>query len=431
MTRPREARGVPDITAWRGAARPRGRCVGVLCLGVLCLGVPRPDADVLRERTESAASRSNDRPNRGPGGSCTLEWAIPSSRGGRHSDSPPDRRPARGCDTRPCRSRRACSTTGTWLVDVPTRQRPYRSGPIRPPRKPARAVPWMSSRPVAGPSGPDRRHYGLPAVSRAGGSPRPGEPGTTRERRTTDGVRPPAGGCLVAKVTMPQLGESVAEGTIGRWLKKPGDRVEKYEPIVEIITDKVNAEVPSPVAGILTAILVEEGTTVPNNAEIAEIDEAGGVDAAGAAAASVTPAAAAPEVAAPAPAPASVSVAVAPAPAPSATASAAPAPVGDADGRMTPAVRRLLREHGLSPAQVPGTGGGGRITREDVLAVVEAARTGRRHRWQHRRPRQHLRAPLRRRPERPRPRPPPSSSRRARTRSWCPCRGCARASRPR
>ena len=76
----------------------------------------------------------------------------------------------------------------------------------------------------------------------------------------------------MAKVTMPQLGESVAEGTIGRWLKKPGDRVEKYEPIVEVITDKVNAEVPSPFAGILTAILAEEGATVPNNAEIAEIE---------------------------------------------------------------------------------------------------------------------------------------------------------------
>jgi len=70
----------------------------------------------------------------------------------------------------------------------------------------------------------------------------------------------------VAKVTMPQLGESVAEGTIGRWLKKPGDHVEKYEPLVEVITDKVNAEVPSPFAGTLTAILAEEGATVPNDA---------------------------------------------------------------------------------------------------------------------------------------------------------------------
>src|SRR5436190_19631560 len=75
---------------------------------------------------------------------------------------------------------------------------------------------------------------------------------------------------------MPQLGESVAEGTIGKWLKKPGDHVAKYEPLLEVITDKVNAEVPSPVEGILKEILVEEGATVPNNAEIAVIDEGDG-----------------------------------------------------------------------------------------------------------------------------------------------------------
>ena len=95
----------------------------------------------------------------------------------------------------------------------------------------------------------------------------------------------------MAKVTMPQLGESVAEGTIGRWLKKPGDRVEKYEPIVEVVTDKVNAEVPSPFAGVLTAILAEEGATVPNNAEIAEIETTDG-DVAAAAAQAAPPAAA-------------------------------------------------------------------------------------------------------------------------------------------
>src|SRR5437016_8413715 len=71
---------------------------------------------------------------------------------------------------------------------------------------------------------------------------------------------------------MPQLGESVAEGTIGKWLKQPGDTVAKYEPLLEVITDKVNAEVPSPFAGILREILVEEGATVPNNAEIAVIE---------------------------------------------------------------------------------------------------------------------------------------------------------------
>ncbi|HUP55313.1 MAG TPA: biotin/lipoyl-containing protein, partial [Methylomirabilota bacterium] len=83
----------------------------------------------------------------------------------------------------------------------------------------------------------------------------------------------------MAKVTMPQLGESVAEGTIGKWLKQPGDTVAKYEPLLEVITDKVNAEVPSPFEGVLKEILAEEGATVPNNAEIAIIetaDEAGG-----------------------------------------------------------------------------------------------------------------------------------------------------------
>jgi len=187
----------------------------------------------------------------------------------------------------------------------------------------------------------------------------------------------------VAKVTMPQLGESVAEGTIGRWLKKPGDRVEKYEPIVEVVTDKVNAEVPSPFAGILTAILVEEGAVVPNNADIAEIETAEAAEAT-----SPAPASSATPPSAPAPAPVAPAAPAAPAQAASGpmvrpeTADAASAPArstlpeaGDPDARMTPAVRRLLREHGLSAAQIPGTGGGGRITRDDVLAVVETIRT--------------------------------------------------------
>ena len=86
----------------------------------------------------------------------------------------------------------------------------------------------------------------------------------------------------MAKVTMPQLGESVAEGTIGKWLKQPGDHVDKYEPLLEVITDKVNAEVPSPFEGTLREILAEEGATVPNNAEIAIIETAddGAADAA-------------------------------------------------------------------------------------------------------------------------------------------------------
>jgi 2-oxoisovalerate dehydrogenase E2 component (dihydrolipoyl transacylase) len=91
----------------------------------------------------------------------------------------------------------------------------------------------------------------------------------------------------VAKVTMPQLGESVAEGTIGKWLKQPGDQVAKYEPLLEVITDKVNAEVPSPFEGVLKEILAEEGATVPNNAEIAIIQTADEADEGAAAGAAV------------------------------------------------------------------------------------------------------------------------------------------------
>jgi len=186
----------------------------------------------------------------------------------------------------------------------------------------------------------------------------------------------------VAKVTMPQLGESVAEGTIGRWLKQPGDTVEKYEPLVEVITDKVNAEVPSPFAGVLREILAEEGATVPNNAEIAIIETeedalAGGSPVAALAAAPdptsvVSAAEPSPTQPAPVPPVATPTDAAAPTLTPAAPALA----VHDPNARMTPAVRRLLREHGLEAAQVAGTGGGGRITREDVLAHVEAARTG-------------------------------------------------------
>ena len=186
----------------------------------------------------------------------------------------------------------------------------------------------------------------------------------------------------MARVTMPQLGESVAEGTIGKWLKQPGDAIAKEEPLLEVITDKVNAEVPSPYAGILREILVAEGQTVPFNADIAVIEEAAG----GAATLRGSGAADAK-----APAPEAVGGPAGPATVPSAPAAApatwpivaseppAPAPamaVGDPDARMTPAVRMLMREHGLSPAQIVGTGHAGRITRDDVIAFVERARSG-------------------------------------------------------
>ncbi|MGZ6272830.1 MAG: dihydrolipoamide acetyltransferase family protein [Candidatus Limnocylindrales bacterium] len=191
----------------------------------------------------------------------------------------------------------------------------------------------------------------------------------------------------MAKVTMPQLGESVAEGTIGKWLKKIGDDVAREEPLLEVVTDKVNAEVPSPFAGVLREILVEEGQTVPFAAEIAVIEEKAasgaaprGAEAAAAKAAApatsvVAPAAAA--TAAPATAPTPAGNAPAPPPAPAVAALPVVAEkAGDPDARMTPAVRMVMREHGLSPDQIVGTGHSGRITREDVLAYVERQRTG-------------------------------------------------------
>ena len=208
----------------------------------------------------------------------------------------------------------------------------------------------------------------------------------------------------MAKVTMPQLGESVAEGTIGKWLKQPGDTVAKYEPLLEVITDKVNAEVPSPFAGVLKEILAEEGATVPNNAEIAVIEteeEAGGQlpspprrlrrEAAPSATDDGGPKVEAPAEtaatgggsngsAAPLPQrdrrPNDRSGRPLPPAAPSAPTATAPPATGDADARMSPAVRRLLREHELTAAQIVGTGQAGRITRDDVLAVVERMRTG-------------------------------------------------------
>ncbi len=182
-------------------------------------------------------------------------------------------------------------------------------------------------------------------------------------------------------VTMPQLGESVAEGTIGKWLKQVGDQVAVGDPIVEVVTDKVNAEVPSPFAGTLTRILVGEGETVPNDADIAIIETG---DAAAAPVPMAAPAAAAATSPAPAPvaaAPAPVAAAM-PTPAPIAPPPLAPTvaiPVAAAtryEGRMTPAVRRLAREHAVDLGRVQGTGFAGRVTRDDVLAYVAANGNG-------------------------------------------------------
>ena len=196
------------------------------------------------------------------------------------------------------------------------------------------------------------------------------------------------------QVTMPQLGEGVEEGTIGKWLKGVGDHVRVGDPLVEVVTDKVNAEVPSPFEGTLTKILVQEGDTVGNDAPIAEVDDSAAATTAdassGATVAKPAPAPAAtalaPAPAAPAPAPAPA----APAPAPAAPAPATPAPAPAAplaapaampatplvvptDVRMTPSVRRLARQLRVDVSAIAGSGIGGRITRADV---EQAATTG-------------------------------------------------------
>lgn len=164
---------------------------------------------------------------------------------------------------------------------------------------------------------------------------------------------------MATSITMPQLGESVTEGTIGRWLKSVGDRVGMDEPLVEVITDKVNVEIPSPAAGVLTRIVAEEGQTVPVGAQIAELDgELGGRQEARA------PATQAPGRVEEAPEPKGPS-----AQAGAAVVASAP-PVEDGQPRTSPLVRRLAKEHRIDLSQVKGSGLGGRVTREDILALV-------------------------------------------------------------
>ncbi|MBP6525656.1 MAG: 2-oxoglutarate dehydrogenase, E2 component, dihydrolipoamide succinyltransferase [Dermatophilaceae bacterium] len=188
-------------------------------------------------------------------------------------------------------------------------------------------------------------------------------------------------------VTMPALGESVTEGTVTRWLKQEGDDVEVDEPLLEVSTDKVDTEIPSPVAGKLNKILVQEDDTVPVGADLAVIGGSGGgsAPAAAAEAPAPEPAAAAPAPAAPAPASAAPAPAApAPAPAAPAPAAAAPAPAAaapassdDTEGRdaaayVTPLVRKLAADHGIDLATLTGTGIGGRIRKQDVMAAAEA-----------------------------------------------------------
>ena len=181
-------------------------------------------------------------------------------------------------------------------------------------------------------------------------------------------VSPVASGSTeVTSVLLPALGESVTEGTVTRWLKSVGDAVAADEPLLEISTDKVDTEIPSPVAGTLLSIAVAEDETAAVGAVLATI----GAVAAAPAPVAVAPVAAPVAVTPTAPAPAPTPTPTAPAPTP--TAPAAPAaPAANADAYVTPLVRRLASEHGIDLATVTGTGVGGRIRKQDVLAAVEA-----------------------------------------------------------
>jgi 2-oxoisovalerate dehydrogenase E2 component (dihydrolipoyl transacylase) len=168
-------------------------------------------------------------------------------------------------------------------------------------------------------------------------------------------------------IRMPQLGETVTEGTVARWLKQPGETVAKYEAFVEVSTDKVNAEVPSPVAGTIREHIVAEGQTVPIGAPIAVIDDVGAEPAAGAPAPPEPVRAAAPAVVAPAlVAPALV----APAPPPAVNGRNG---AGGNGTRLSPAVRRLARELAVDVTAVAGTGAHGRVTAEDIVGAAGTA----------------------------------------------------------
>ena len=199
---------------------------------------------------------------------------------------------------------------------------------------------------------------------------------------------------MALTVTMPQLGESVTEGTIARWLKQPGDSIAKYESIAEVITDKVNAEIPAPADGVMSELIAPEGTVVPVGQPICSIDTADGAGAAVDTEAKETVAVVAP-VSESAPAiPAAEPVAATPASAQSppsgetavapiqdaftqpVTATPASNDVADGNGQaggyhLTPAVRMLVREHGVDLSQITGSGIGGRISKKDVLEYVQ------------------------------------------------------------
>ena len=182
-------------------------------------------------------------------------------------------------------------------------------------------------------------------------------------------------------VIMPQMGESIAEGTLSKWMKKVGDDVKRDETIFEISTDKVDAEIPSPVAGVLAEIIVKEGETVPVQTIVARIETEKGAFVAGGAAAPTAPVASASVAAVAAPAapagPARVAAGAAPALPP-----AAAAPAGNGQSleerlrtKSSPLVRKIAAEHGIEIAALSGSGIAGRVTKKDILAALESGVT--------------------------------------------------------
>src|ERR1700747_2016112 len=167
---------------------------------------------------------------------------------------------------------------------------------------------------------------------------------------------------MATDIVMPQMGESIVEGTITKWLKKPGDKIQRDDPLFEISTDKVDAEIPAPASGVLQEIKVAEGTTVGVNTVVGTI----AVDGEGAAA-KPTPAKAAPTPAAPAPPKEESKPATTPPPVPAPAAS-----VQEEEARSSPLVRKIAREHGITLSQITGTGLGGRITKQDIMQFIES-----------------------------------------------------------
>jgi pyruvate dehydrogenase E2 component (dihydrolipoamide acetyltransferase) len=166
-------------------------------------------------------------------------------------------------------------------------------------------------------------------------------------------------------IVMPQMGESIVEGTITKWLKKPGDKVQRDEPLFEISTDKVDAEIPAPASGVLQDIKVTEGTTVQVNTVV------GTIAADGESASAASKPVAAPQ---PAPAPAEKKAPAPPKAAPAQPEQPAPAPAHEEEedhARSSPLVRKIAREHNVNLSQVSGTGLGGRITKQDIMAFLD------------------------------------------------------------